>query len=148
MSQRMTGMVARGGAGVGSRLRVGGRDCSEHCDRKASPITKCVVTLAMDSKLPQKHRVYLDKGTLGYLNLMGLSGKFDVCYSEALLLDLKSDSSDQKYCELDELSSASGLYLKFDQGRVEGRLTNAREAFSRVSTFEVDFMFQIYQFLH
>ncbi len=55
--------------------------------------------------------LYLDKGALGVFDLHKVSAHFQICYSEATLLDLLNDKSGVRDAELNALNEIRAVYL-------------------------------------
>jgi hypothetical protein len=102
----------------------------------------------MTFQIQKRPRIYFDKGALSLLSPLGENREYDICYSEALLLDLKSDETQSKFDELDLLNSSGAFYLFRDETVVDAKRTDAREEFANTSTFEVEAMSGIYRFLN
>lgn len=96
-----------------------------------------------------KPKAYLDKGAIGVIR-MNLFAEFgwDLCYSEATLMDMKNDRTSSHERELDALSDSKALYLFRDGKQVLSRSGDSREEFARTDRLEVEVMANLYRFIN
>lgn len=95
-----------------------------------------------------RRTLYLDKGALGLFDLHKLSANFQICYSEATLLDLLNDKSGVRDAELSALNEVRAIYLYKESDQVRAVHADAQEVMESVDPLELEFMSNLYRFLN
>lgn len=94
-------------------------------------------------------RIYLDKGVFKKFNPITLSSHgFQVCFSQAVLLDLKNDKTDSYKVELEGLTNSKALFLYENDGNVYGEERDALKEFYSIDRSVVNFIAPAYRFIN
>lgn len=95
-----------------------------------------------------KPTIYLDKGVYGAISLAAINDYFEICYSEAILLDLISDQSGAREKELRLLNEVGATYLYRESDRIAAAHVDALELMENTNSFELEMMADVYRFFN